>query len=87
MQHAASVKDPIGPGEPSTAIKTFPNGRLAVSINEFAKMTGFGRSSIYEAIRAGSLRARKFGARTSIIASDGQRWLEMLPVMRSPETN
>jgi hypothetical protein len=62
-----------------TADSQFPDGKLAYSIKRFADLTDFGRSTIYEAIKDGSLVARKRGARTVITASDGMRWLRNLP--------
>ena len=57
----------------------FPNGKLACSIEKFADLTDFGRTTIYEAIKDGSLVARKNGKRTVITAPDGLRWLKNLP--------
>jgi hypothetical protein len=57
----------------------FPDGKLACSIEKFADLTDFGRTTIYEAIKDGSLVARKKGKRTVIIAPDGMRWLKSLP--------
>ncbi|MDO8879148.1 MAG: helix-turn-helix domain-containing protein [Pseudolabrys sp.] len=61
----------------------FPNGKLACSIKKFADLTDFGRTTIYEAIRDGSLVARKNGKRTVITAHDGMRWLKSLPPANS----
>lgn len=55
--------------------------RAAYSVAEVMALTGAGRDSIYKAIRAGHLPARKLGRRTLIFASDLQRFLEALPVM------
>jgi hypothetical protein len=57
----------------------FPDGKLAYSIKKFADLTDFGRTTIYEAIKSGSLVARKNGTRTVITAPDGMRWLRSLP--------
>jgi predicted DNA-binding transcriptional regulator AlpA len=57
----------------------FPNGKLACSIQQFAQLTSVGRSSLYQAIKDGSLVARKMGKRTVITAPDGLRWLTSLP--------
>lgn len=64
----------------------FPNGTLACSIKKFADLTDFGRTTIYEAIRDGSLVARKNGKRTVITAPDGMRWLKSLPPANSAAT-
>ena len=53
--------------------------RIAYSIHEAAEATSLGRSTIEEAVAKGQLPARKFGARTLILASDLQRLLESLP--------
>ena len=53
--------------------------KLAYGINELSEATGFGRSTIYEQIAAGALRARKLGARTFVVADDAKTWLTNLP--------
>jgi excisionase family DNA binding protein len=53
--------------------------KLAYGISELSEATGFGRSTIYEQIAAGALRARKLGARTFIVADDVKAWLQNLP--------
>lgn len=63
--------------------RQFPDGKLACSIKKFSDLTDLGRSTIYEAIKDGSLVARKMGKRTVITAPDGMRWLKSLP----PATN
>lgn len=60
----------------------FPNGNLACSIKEFARFTNISRSALYEAIKDGSLIARKRAARTVIVATEGMAWLESLPPLR-----
>jgi excisionase family DNA binding protein len=61
----------------------FPDGKLACSITKFADLTDLGRSTIYQAIRDGSLTARKMGKRTVITAPDGMQWLRSLPPANS----
>lgn len=53
--------------------------KLAYGISELSDATGFGRSTIYEQIATGALRARKLGARTFVIADDAKAWLSNLP--------
>jgi excisionase family DNA binding protein len=55
--------------------------RAAYSIAEVMALTGLGHDSVYKAIRAGHLPARKLGRRTLVLATDLQRFLEALPVM------
>lgn len=52
---------------------------LAVSIADAAKLSGLGRSSIYNAINSGSLKVRKAGRRTIISMADLTSWLDAMP--------
>ena len=56
--------------------------KLGLTIAEAAFAAGIGRSRLYEAIAAGQLTARKFGARTVILRSDLDRFLDALPAVR-----
>jgi excisionase family DNA binding protein len=56
-------------------------GQRALSIQEFAEQYGIGRSSTYEELKAGRLRARKIGKRTVITVDDAEEWLRNLPRM------
>ena len=53
--------------------------RLAHSISEVVKLTGVGRSVLYQQIGEGQLRIRKLGRRTLIFDADLKAWLESLP--------
>jgi excisionase family DNA binding protein len=55
--------------------------RLAYSVDRFCEDTDTGRSKVYELIRAGKLRAKKFGGKTLILAEDADRFLASLPDM------
>jgi len=48
-------------------------------------LSGLGRDTLYKAIHAGRLPARKLGRRTIIIANDLQQFLESLPVIGGGE--
>ena len=52
---------------------------FAVSISEAVRLSGIGRSSLYQAIRRGELSIRKSGRRSLILVADLQRWLSELP--------
>lgn len=52
---------------------------LARSPDTSARLAGCGRTTIYSAIKAGSLRARKCGRRTLILDADLRGWLSSLP--------
>jgi excisionase family DNA binding protein len=51
----------------------------AYSVEHFGVAFSIGRSTIYEEIRAGRLKARKAGARTLIAHEDAMAWLHALP--------
>jgi len=54
-------------------------GRGALTIDEVSARIGIGRDGVYRAINEGQLRARKFGKRTLILATDLDAFLEALP--------
>jgi len=53
--------------------------RQALSIAEVSSVSGLGRTKIYEAIAAGTLKARKCGKRTLILPDDLREFLTNLP--------
>jgi excisionase family DNA binding protein len=55
---------------------------VAHSIPGTCDVTGFGKSTIYEEIAKGNLRARKLGSRTFIMDGDLRAWLESKPEAR-----
>lgn len=57
--------------------------RLAYSIESFAEAANIGRTSIYEAIRDGRLKAKKCGSRTLIPASAADDFFANLPDARA----
>jgi excisionase family DNA binding protein len=54
---------------------------LTLSIEDVCKATGIGRTSIYNAIRDGRLRAVKFAGRTLIRVEDLKAFLDGLPAL------
>jgi excisionase family DNA binding protein len=58
---------------------------MAYGVDEAARASAIGRTSIYEAIRSGQLRARKCGRRTVILAPDLGAFLASLPEKASRE--
>jgi excisionase family DNA binding protein len=54
---------------------------LAYTIRQSCTVSGLSRSSVYEAIRIGELRAVKRGRRTLILAADLRNWVEGLPAL------
>jgi len=58
-------------------------GKLTLSVVEAARACGLGRTSLYNAISTGRLRARKHGRRTLVAVEDLKTWLASLPVLAS----
>ena len=58
----------------------------AMSIAEFCQRYGPGRTTTYQEIQAGRLRARKVGRRTIITEDDAEEWLQQLPVVPTSDT-
>ena len=54
--------------------------RLGLSIAESCRVSGIGRTKIYEAIGAGELIAKKVGSRTIILTRHLAAYLDNLPV-------
>ena len=59
---------------------------LAYSVDRFCEDSDTGRSKVYELIRTGRLRAKKFGSKTLILAEDANAFLANLPDMPEAET-
>lgn len=53
---------------------------LAYPVTDAMQVAGVGKTTIFEAIKNGDLRARKLGKKTLILAVDLNAWLESLPV-------
>jgi excisionase family DNA binding protein len=51
----------------------------AQSIEDFCSRYGIGRTTVYEEIRSGRLKAVKVGRRTLVPEEAGQNWLRALP--------
>lgn len=53
--------------------------QLAYSVSEASKMSGIGRTNLYEAIKDGDLKIRKRGHRTIIRHEDLKAFIDALP--------
>jgi Helix-turn-helix domain len=58
-----------------------PAKSLALSTKDVTAETGIGLNAQYDAIRTGTLKARKLGRKTIILRADLERWLASLPVL------
>jgi len=53
-------------------------GRLAISINEFAACVGIGRNTVRNLLAAGDLKAKRIGTRVIIPMEEVERFLDEL---------
>lgn len=53
-----------------------------MSLAEVVRFSGLSRTSIYNAINAGQLVARKFGTKTVVFESDFNEWLKSFPTIK-----
>lgn len=56
-----------------------PSEKLGVHTDEAADICGIGRTSLYEAMKDGRLKAKKAGRRTIILIDDLKAFLLTLP--------
>jgi excisionase family DNA binding protein len=53
--------------------------RPTLTVDEFCRMVGIGRSTFYKAVAAGDLKPRKYGKRTFITHDEMKRFVETMP--------
>jgi len=64
-------------------IPTEQTSVYSLAISEVSRRTGIGRTSLFEAIRLGKLKAVKAGSRTLIRHDDLMAYLDSLPSARA----
>jgi hypothetical protein len=50
-----------------------------MTVAEFCRWARLGRTKAYDLFKAGDIKPRKVGARTVILRSDAEAWLQALP--------
>lgn len=60
-----------------------PPEKLAYTLKEASAALGIGKTTLYEAIAAGQLRAVKLGNRTLIMAEALREWMATWPAVKS----
>jgi excisionase family DNA binding protein len=78
MMKKAFMKSIISEGERERRAK-----QRAMSIAAFCQRYDTGRTTAYQEIKSGRLRARKLGKRTLITEDDAEDWLQRLPMITS----
>tara|TARA_B100002049_G_C16050152_1_gene363100 strand:+ start:268 stop:510 length:243 start_codon:yes stop_codon:yes gene_type:complete len=71
--------DRLNPNESAEPERLNP---IALTIDEAASIARLSRSTIYVALRDGSLTARKLGRRTIICVDDLRQFLDTLPAFK-----
>jgi excisionase family DNA binding protein len=71
----------------SEASRLSRDRQRAMSIDQFRTRYGVGRTTVYEEIKLGRLRARKCGKRTIITEDDAEEWLRHLPTLGACDAN
>jgi excisionase family DNA binding protein len=74
------MKDDLGITDRQRAL------RRAMSVGEFSKRHGVGRTLVYSEINGRRLRALKCRRRTLITEADAETWLAQLPTVTASET-
>jgi len=55
----------------------------AFTVDSFCRKYGIGRTSFYEEVAAGRLKAKKRGTRTMIECAEARRWFADLPSFKA----
>lgn len=61
--------------------------QILLSVKEVGKLTGFGKSKIFELLQSGELPARKCGRKTLILRSDLEAFIANLEDYKGGNSN
>jgi excisionase family DNA binding protein len=75
-KNVATQRPPVNWAQ-STAIPL--SQRPTLTVDEFCRMIGIGRSTFYKAVGAGDLKVRKYGKRTFVTQEEMKRFVENMP--------
>jgi excisionase family DNA binding protein len=81
MRSHEPISEPVPNGSTDLTELDLPVPR-AYRIPDVCKLTGLGRTTIYAAIKAGALIARRYGRCTIVLAEDLAAFLRNLPTSR-----
>jgi excisionase family DNA binding protein len=79
---STSVRKNVATQQPSDkwAQNAIPlSERPTLTVDEFCRMVGIGRSTFYKAVGAGDLTVRKYGKRTFITQEELKRFIANMP--------
>lgn len=65
--------------EARTRGTAFPIEPISYALEDLPRVTGFSRTRIFNAVRAGELMARKDGRQTVVEAEEVRRWIKSRP--------
>jgi excisionase family DNA binding protein len=77
---SVATQQPPVKWEQKTAIPL--SERPTLTVDEFCRMIGIGRSTFYKAVGAGDLKVRKYGKRTFITQEEMKRFVDKMPFGR-----
>lgn len=66
----------------NVADESSPHSHLALGIDDVCCACGLGRTTVFAAIKAGDLVARKYGRRTIVLSGDLAAFLRGLPTTK-----
>ena len=78
VEPAEPIEDPGGSQCPAGELASL----RAYRIRDVCRVTGLGRTTVYEAIKSGALIARRYGRCTIVLAEDLVVFLRNLPTTR-----